>query len=89
MSAARFARGLHVISFNHEDADERTRRCLLSQNVRRGWRPRHVRRPCASRLSRLAHASGNAGFRDACAGIKVALAPNGVIAPGRCGIGTP
>jgi 4-cresol dehydrogenase (hydroxylating) flavoprotein subunit len=28
-------------------------------------------------------------FRDACAGIKVALDPNGVIAPGRYGIGTP
>jgi 4-cresol dehydrogenase (hydroxylating) flavoprotein subunit len=28
-------------------------------------------------------------FRDACAGIKVALAPNGVTAPGRYGISTP
>jgi 4-cresol dehydrogenase (hydroxylating) flavoprotein subunit len=28
-------------------------------------------------------------FRDACAGIKVAFDPNGVIAPGRYGIGTP
>jgi 4-cresol dehydrogenase (hydroxylating) len=27
-------------------------------------------------------------FRDACAGIKTALDPNGVIAPGRYGIGT-
>ena len=84
----RFARGLHVISFNREDADEtaradRTYRELAEAFFERGvavgrapidWYGFHMDKLMPS-------------FRDACHRIKDALDPNGVIAPGKYGIG--
>lgn len=83
----RFARGLHVITFNREDEDERRRadacyRIMSEEVAKRGvfvgrapldYHDFHMNQTMAS-------------FRDACAGIKHALDPNGVIAPGRYGI---
>ena len=83
----RFARGLHVLSFNREDADEAARadmayRELAETFFARGvgvgrspldWYDMHMEKLMPS-------------FRDACQAIKSALDPNGVIAPGRYGI---
>lgn len=85
---ARFARGLHVISFNREDVDEaaradRTYRELADAFFARGvavgrapidWYGFHMDKLMPS-------------FRDACHRIKDALDPNGIIAPGKYGIG--
>jgi 4-cresol dehydrogenase (hydroxylating) len=84
----RFARGLHVITFNREDEDERRRAddCYrkMSEEVARlgvfvGRAPLdyHAFHMDQTMIS----------FREACSGIKQALDPNGVIAPGRYGIG--
>ncbi|MBZ6078221.1 FAD-binding oxidoreductase [Microvirga puerhi] len=84
----RFARGLHVITFNREDENERRRAddCYrkMSEEVARlgvfvGRAP----------LDYHAFHMGQTmdSFRDACSGIKQALDPNGIIAPGRYGIG--
>ncbi len=84
----RFARGLHVISFNRENAAETERadrayRELADAFFDRGvgvgrspldWYGFHMDKVMPS-------------FRDACAGIKQALDPNGIIAPGKYGIG--
>lgn len=84
---ARFARGLHVISFNREDAEEsaradRTYRALAEAFSARGisvgrspldWYDMHMETLMPS-------------FREACQSIKRALDPNGIIAPGRYGI---
>ena len=59
----RFARGLHVITFNREDADERARADACYRKMSRGGRQaRRVRRPRAARLSRLAHGADHAGL---------------------------
>ena len=87
VAGPRFARGLHVISFNREDPDESARadatyRALAEAYLARGvavgrapldWQDFHMDKLMPS-------------FRDACAAIKRALDPNGVIAPGRYGI---
>ena len=87
VAGPRFARGLHVISFNREDQDEAARadaayRALADAFYARGvavgrapidWQDFHMDKLMPS-------------FRDACAAIKRALDPNGVIAPGRYGI---
>jgi 4-cresol dehydrogenase (hydroxylating) len=84
----RFARGLHVITFNREDDDERRRAddCYqkMSEEVARlgvfvgraplDYHAFHMDQTMAS-------------FRDACSGIKQGLDPNDIIAPGRYGIG--
>jgi 4-cresol dehydrogenase (hydroxylating) len=85
--SARFARGLHVLTFNREDADERSRvdacyRKMSNEVAGRGvfvgrapidYHDFHMRQTIPA-------------FRDACFGIKAALDPNGIIAPGRYGI---
>ena len=87
VAGPRFARGLHVISFNREDPDECARadtayRALAEAFFARGvavgrapidWYDFHMDKLMPS-------------FRDACGAIKRALDPNGVIAPGRYGI---
>ncbi len=84
----RFARGLHVISFNRENPDEaaradRTYRQLTEAFAAEGvavgrapldWGDLH--------MEKLTPA-----FRAACEGIKAALDPAGIIAPGKYGIG--
>jgi 4-cresol dehydrogenase (hydroxylating) flavoprotein subunit len=83
----RFARGLHVITFNREDADERARadacyRAMSEEVARRGI---YVgRAPIQYHAFHMAQAMP--AYRDACTRLKAALDPNGVIAPGRYGI---
>jgi 4-cresol dehydrogenase (hydroxylating) len=83
----RFARGLHVLCFNREDADERHRadacyRAMAEQVAARGvfvgrapidYHGFHMQQTVPA-------------FRNACSAIKRALDPNGIIAPGRYGI---
>jgi 4-cresol dehydrogenase (hydroxylating) len=84
----RFARGLHVITFNREDDDERARadacyRKMSEEVARRGV---YVgRAPVQYHDFHMGQAMP--AYRDACNGVKTALDPNGVIAPGRYGIG--
>jgi 4-cresol dehydrogenase (hydroxylating) len=85
--SARFARGLHVITFNREDPDERARadacyRRMSEQVARRGV---FVGRAPLD-YHDMHFAQTMPGFQQACAAIKKALDPKGVIAPGRYGI---
>ena len=87
VAGPRFARSLHVITFNRESEEEsaradRTYRELAEAYLERGvsvgrapidWHDFHLERTMPS-------------FRHACGAIKKALDPNGVIAPGRYGI---
>ncbi|HWW35804.1 MAG TPA: FAD-binding oxidoreductase, partial [Xanthobacteraceae bacterium] len=85
--SARFARGLHVITFNREDADERARAdaCYRTMSEEVGARGVFVgRAPVDYHDFHMRQAMP--AFRDACTGIKAALDPNGAIAPGRYGI---
>jgi 4-cresol dehydrogenase (hydroxylating) flavoprotein subunit len=84
---ARFARGLHVITFNREDPDESARadscyRKMSEEVARRGVFV--GRAPLDYHDFHMAQTM--APFRNACSAIKHALDPNGVIAPGRYGI---
>jgi len=86
--SARFMRGLHVLCFNREDADERRRAdaayreltdAFAAAGVAVGrspvdWYPYHMGKIMPA-------------FRETCEAIKRALDPNGVIAPGKYGIG--
>ncbi len=85
--SARFARGLHVITFNREDADERARAdaCYRKMSEEVGARGVFVGRAPVDYHDFHMRQTMPA-FRDACSGIKAALDPNGVIAPGRYGI---
>ena len=87
--SARFARGLHVITFNREDADERARAdaCYRKMSKEVGARGVFVGRAPVDYHDFHMQQTMPA-FRDACVGIKTALDPNGVIAPGRYGIAT-
>ncbi len=84
----RFARGLHVITFNREDADECARadacyRAMSEAVARRGV---YVgRAPIQYHAFHMALAMP--AYRDLCNGLKRTLDPNGIIAPGRYGIG--
>jgi 4-cresol dehydrogenase (hydroxylating) len=83
----RFARGLHVITFNREDEDERRRAddCYRKMSEEVASRGVFVgRAPLDYHDFHMGQTM--ASFRDACSGIKHALDPNGVIAPGRYGI---
>ena len=85
--SARFARGLHVITFNREDADERARAdaCYRKMSKEVGARGVFVGRAPVDYHDFHMRQTMPA-FRDACVGIKTALDPNGIIAPGRYGI---
>jgi len=83
----RFARGLHVITFNREDADERARADACYRKMSEEVARRGVfvgRAPLDYHELHMGQAMRS--FRDACSAIKRALDPNGVIAPGRYGI---
>jgi 4-cresol dehydrogenase (hydroxylating) len=85
--SARFARGLHVITFNREDVDERHRAdsCYRKLSEAVGARGVFVgRAPIDYHDFHMRQTMP--AFRDACGAIKSALDPNGVIAPGRYGI---
>lgn len=84
----RFARGLHVISFNREDEDERRRADACYRAMSEAVARRGVfvgRSPIDYQEFHMAQTMP--AFREACAALKRALDPNGVIAPGRYGIG--
>jgi 4-cresol dehydrogenase (hydroxylating) flavoprotein subunit len=85
--SARFARGLHVITFNREDADERRRADACYRKMSQEVAARGVfvgRAPVDYHEFHMAQTIP--AFRGACSGIKAALDPNGIIAPGRYGI---
>ncbi|MGO1075906.1 FAD-binding oxidoreductase [Inquilinus sp. CA228] len=84
----RFARGLHVLTFNREDAGEcaRADACYRAMSEAVAGRGVFVgRAPVQYHDFHMAQAMP--AYRDVCNGVKRALDPNGVIAPGRYGIG--
>jgi 4-cresol dehydrogenase (hydroxylating) len=85
---ARFARGLHVITFNREDPDECRRADATYRGVAEAFAKAGVqvgRAPVDYYDFHMAKASP--AFRAVCSAIKAALDPNGIIAPGKYGIG--
>ena len=83
----RFTRGLHVISFNREDADETARAARTYEQLANAFFDRGVsvgRAPLDWHDYHLAKTMP--AFREACRSIKSALDPNGILAPGRYGI---
>jgi 4-cresol dehydrogenase (hydroxylating) flavoprotein subunit len=84
---ARFARGLHVITFNREDPDERVRAdaCYRTMSEEVAKRGVFVGRAPLD-YHDMHFAQTMPGFQQACTAIKKALDPNDVIAPGRYGI---
>jgi 4-cresol dehydrogenase (hydroxylating) flavoprotein subunit len=84
---ARFARGLHVITFNREDPDERARAdaCYRTMSEEVAKRGVFVGRAPLD-YHDMHFAQTMPGFQQACTAIKKALDPNDVIAPGRYGI---
>ena len=87
VASARFARGLHVLAWNKEDADENARadacyRDLTMEFAKRGV---GVGRAPADYYD-LHMGLKMPALRKACREIKKALDPNGVISPGKYGI---
>jgi 4-cresol dehydrogenase (hydroxylating) len=88
--SARFARGLHVLTFNRDDLDERARadacyRKLSEEVARRGV---FVGRAPIS-YGDFHMQQSMPAFQKVCADIKSVLDPNGIVAPGRYGIHLP
>jgi 4-cresol dehydrogenase (hydroxylating) len=87
VSSSRFARGLHVITFNREDPDEcrRADQCYRKlTEVFAGMGISVGRAPLDYHDAHMAMQLP--AFRAACNAIKHALDPHGVIAPGKYGI---
>ena len=85
--SARFCRGLHVLSFNREDEDERLRAqaCYLEMAEEVAKRGVFVgRAPIDFHDFHMSQTIPS--FRDVCSAVKRALDPNDVLAPGRYGI---
>ncbi|CAN7156424.1 FAD-binding oxidoreductase [Bosea sp. LjRoot90] len=86
--SARFARGLHVITFDRENPDENARANACYEALARAYAERGIfvgRAPLDYHALHMGQAMP--AFRDSCTAIKAALDPAGVIAPGRYGIG--
>lgn len=85
--SARFCRGLHVLSFNREDEDERLRAQACYRKMAEEVASRGVfvgRAPVDFHDFHMAQTIPS--FRQTCSAIKQALDPKGIIAPGRYGI---
>lgn len=85
--SARFCRGLHVLTFNREDLNERQRAydCYKEMAIEVAKRGVFVgRSPTDFQEFHMSQALPV--FRDTCSAIKQALDPNGIIAPGKYGI---
>lgn len=87
VASARFARGLHVLVWNKDDADENARAdaCYRELTVKFAQRGVGVGRAPADYYD-LHMEQMIPEFRAACEAIKKALDPNGVISPGKYGI---
>ncbi|MCW5771031.1 MAG: FAD-binding oxidoreductase [Rhodospirillaceae bacterium] len=86
--SSRFMRGLHVISFNRESEDERRRADAVYREICDAFAAEGVsvgRAPTDYYDFHMAKLTP--AFRNACNAIKQALDPNGIIAPGKYGIG--
>lgn len=83
----RFARGLHVISFNRESSDERRRADATYRELSDTFAADGVS-VGRSPIDYFDHHMGKImpAFVDACFAIKRALDPNNIIAPGKYGI---
>jgi 4-cresol dehydrogenase (hydroxylating) len=84
----RFARGLHVMTFNREDANERARADACYRALSEAVSRRGVfvgRAPVDYHDFHMAQAMP--AYRNTCNSIKAAVDPSNVIAPGRYGIG--
>lgn len=83
----RFARGLHVLVFNRENEDERQRADACYKEMAEAVANRGVfvgRAPIDYHDFHMQQTVSS--FQNVCSGIKNALDPNGIIAPGRYGI---
>lgn len=87
VASARFARGLHMLVWNKEDDEENARadacyRALTAEFAKRGVGVGRAPTDYQDQHMSLLMPS----FQNACRSIKLALDPNGVIAPGKYGI---
>jgi len=83
----RFARGLHVIGFNREDADETARAARTYEQLAEAFFQRGIgvgRSPVDWYDFHMGKTMP--AFRNAAQSIKRALDPNGILAPGRYGL---
>lgn len=83
----RFARGVHAIIYNRQDADESRRADACYRAMAQAFAGKGIfvgRAPTA--YQGFHHAQRMPAFIRACEAIKAALDPNGVIAPGKYGI---
>ena len=83
----RFARGVHAIIFNRNDANETARADACYRAMAQTFAQRGVfvgRAPIS--YQQYHQEQRMRAMRDACSAIKRALDPNGIIAPGRYGI---
>jgi 4-cresol dehydrogenase (hydroxylating) flavoprotein subunit len=88
VASARFARSLHAIVFNREQPDECRQADACYRSLARAFAKSGIgvgRTPIDYQDYHMALLMP--AFRETCAAIKTALDPNGIIAPGRYGIG--
>jgi 4-cresol dehydrogenase (hydroxylating) flavoprotein subunit len=86
--SARFARGLHVLTFNREDADENARADACYRKLSEAFAARGVfvgRAPIDYHDLHMQQTMPS--FQDLCGRIKQTTDPKNVIAPGRYGMG--
>lgn len=86
--SARFARGLHVATFNREDAEESQRADACYRKPSEAFAARSVfvgRAPIDYQDMHMKQTMPS--FQDVCGRLKMATDPNNVIAPGRYGMG--